>query len=226
MPTDADRAAAREIAAWAQGTAAESADPPQRDIDDVAAILARYTDERIAKLERDNEALRNGHEARNVALERELDELRAGLRSSTTYQLGHRDGIAKLERDVVKWKADAFRVVTRDNEKLADAQRDNEALRNGHEARNVSPKRELDELRAGLRSSTTYELGHRDGIAKLERERDRLRDINKGFLWLLDQEALVRNTDRDGESDFTSRAFRFGLWLCSTTRAALEKDGG
>lgn len=68
--------------------------------------------------------------------------------------------------------------------------------------------------------------------ALLESEAMRLRaiherdDIIAGFLWLLDEGALKRNTERDGMSDYASRSMRFVLWLKQASMYLAHREKG
>lgn len=46
-----------------------------------------------------------------------------------------------------------------------------------------------------------------------------------GFLWLLDQAALVRSIERDHEPDYMIRSLRFVKWLADSTALAPEPPG-
>ena len=72
-------------------------------------------------------------------------------------------------------------------------------------------------LRAQLTTLNELQLveqrEHAARVAELEADRDRLRDLVRGFLWMLDNDILWRNCTDDGAEGYTMRSLRFVLWI-------------
>jgi len=63
-------------------------------------------------------------------------------------------------------------------------------------------------------------------VEQLEAQLAAARDYLRGFLWLFDEGAFLRDTSRDGEPSYTVRALKLGLWFQNAEGAARRERSG
>lgn len=64
----------------------------------------------------------------------------------------------------------------------------------------------------------------REALQYIKDEDLHVANLLRGFLWMLDEDVLVRSTLHDHEPDFFSRNLKFVMWLSDVFRAT-EREG-